>query len=792
MQFFIRADANPDIGMGHVMRCLSIVDALRSSKQEVIFILADNTVESLIKSRGYNTFVLHTDYRNMSSELSLWPQKQKPDAIIVDSYFVTASYLTSLKQRTRAKIIYIDDLASFPYPIDVLVAYNVYSNFQTYEKLYGLRKLPCLIFGLSYAPLRSMFQNVPPREQSQNVQNILISTGGADFLHLAKQFLLYSLPQQFTYHLLVGSLNTDKEEILHLAAGRSNIIIHENVSDMRNLIEKMDIAISAAGSTLYEICACGVPLITYVLADNQLPGAEAFARLGLAINVGDLRTEPSPIEKIITALNSLATDYNRRSSMGAKMQSLIDGKGATRLAQSISINMIDFLDHRQNALIDIPKVDINTWISTLLTYLGGENWLTKNPNHPISKLWKRQDAMSTNELVTFARAVSLMEGINKTWLSKTMKLALGKNVNNAHGAMFEILALSFFKDSNLEVIPASMSKEGIDGTLRLSNGLEINLSLKYYGITQAELAFQKFMKEINEIVIDNVKHVKHSSSVDFSLVFSKYVDSKADKEKVKQLVEKVMKKYKKYPDIHESIDFVEIFARPIQMGYNLSNVIKSHKLFAMSPMRPNDYKNLNDNIDDACRNLKKFGEADKINGIIIHIHENANIKSYIRYLQRYLNRNRGIPINFIILYQASIAFDRATQSTHNIFHTIQCAVSPWIRADVLSHLEELKEPFKLSPFVGDIGFEPAELTLFGGKDGKSGALTEIRDTYFYQNGEIYAEGKISSNGSIQGDLKMIAPGLRVNLVSKVPAGKERAGYARLQMHIPEDDHLEIL
>ena len=459
--------------------------------------------------------------------------------------------------------------------------------------------------------------------------------------------------------------------------------------------------------------------------------------------------------------------------------------------QAMPISMIDFLDHRQNPLWEIPKFSINTWISTLLTYLGDENWLSKNPNHPISKLWKRQDAMSTNELVTFARAVSIMEGINKTWLSKTMKIALGKDINNAHGAMFEILALSFFKDSDLEVLPASMSKEGIDGTLKLSNGLEINLSLKYYGITQAELAFQRFMKEINDIVVDSVKHVKENS-VDFSLIFSKYVDSKSDKEKVKQLVEKVMKRYKKYPDIHESIDFVDVFARPIQMGYNLSNVIKSHKLFATSPMRPNDYKNLNDKIDDACRNLKEFGEADKINGIIIHIHENANIKSYIRYLQHYLNKNANIPISFIILYQASIAFDRATQSTHNIFHTIQCAVSPRIRADALSSLKELKTPIKFSPFVGDVGFEPTELTLFGGKDGKSGKLTTLQDTYSYQKGEIYAEGKTGPNGSMKGDLKMIAPGLRVNLASRIPAGKNRTGYASFQMHIPEDDHLEIL
>lgn len=338
MKFFIRADANSDIGMGHVMRCLSIADALRASNQDVIFILADDTVLPIIKTRGYEAIILNSDYKDMLSELPSWP-KQKPDAIIVDSYFVTTSYLTSLKQRTEAKIIYIDDLASFPYPCDILINYNAYADFKTYEKLYSPRKLPCLILGLSYAPLRSMFRNIPQREQSKVVKNILISTGGADFLHLAKQFLLASLPPDFTYHLLIGSLNTDKDEIERLASGKSNVVLHENVSDMRSLIESCDVVVSAAGSTLYEICACGIPLITYSVADNQLPGAEAFNNLGLGINVGDIRDCISGssvgVKMILEAVTWLSNDYKLRSEMGRRQQSLIDGHGAERIAKKV-------------------------------------------------------------------------------------------------------------------------------------------------------------------------------------------------------------------------------------------------------------------------------------------------------------------------------------------------------------------------------------------------------------------------------------------------------------------------
>ena len=253
-------------------------------------------------------------------------------------------------------------MAIFPYPVDILIAYNAYADIKTYQKLYGTTdttRLPCIIIGPQYAPLREMFQNIEPRQQNEVVKNVLISTGGADFLHLALQFLRHSLPGDFTYHLLIGSLNTDKEELKKLAATRNNVILHENVSDMRGLLSQMDMAISAAGSTLYEIAACGVPLITYVLADNQIEGAEAFSRLDLAVNVGDLRKRlSSPVDTILDAVNYLSSspnNYEVRKTMGKLEQQIVDGRGAERIVNMI----VNILTAEQNIqklyILYIPK-----------------------------------------------------------------------------------------------------------------------------------------------------------------------------------------------------------------------------------------------------------------------------------------------------------------------------------------------------------------------------------------------------------------------------------------------------
>lgn len=364
-----RADTNSNIGLGHIMRCLSIADALSANtshptiiagKKSIKFVLADNTVAELIKSRGYEPIVLHTDYKAMDGEIDAWEELSSSidaDLIIVDSYFVTSSYLSWLKDNI-GRVCYIDDVLSFAYPADIVVNYNAYASADAYQTLYQGRETPEFLLGPTYAPLRNMFQNIPAREQKKNVRDILLSTGGSDKLHIAINFLRHlqqhdaagkdeSGERGLTYHLLLGAMNTDKDEIRSLANTMPNVVIHENVQDMKSLICSMDICISAAGSTLYEVCTCGVPLITFVTADNQKRGAEAFSNLGLAVNIGDLRDPTSinpsavisgalssdAVERIMEAVEDL--DVDTRISMVRHQRETIDGMGAKRLSERL-------------------------------------------------------------------------------------------------------------------------------------------------------------------------------------------------------------------------------------------------------------------------------------------------------------------------------------------------------------------------------------------------------------------------------------------------------------------------
>jgi UDP-2,4-diacetamido-2,4,6-trideoxy-beta-L-altropyranose hydrolase len=336
---FFRVDSNIAIGSGHIMRCLSLAKALRQREVECTFITADCGMQEAIAGAGFANIALDTVWNDMESELPvLLPlvQKEKPNCVIADSYYITERWMQAV--RKTAGLIYIDDLNAQCWPADILVNYNLYAPESGYKKRYAGRKIK-LLLGASYAPLRDEFQALPTRKAAENVKNILVSAGGSDAEHITLYFLkkLRTIPDWnvLNFHFVVGALNPDKEQICELARQMPNVTIHYNVQRMSELMLSCDLAVAAAGSTLYELCACGTPTVTYVLADNQIDGAAAFERAGLMRNAGDWRTSPDLFEKTEENLRYLIASYDDRERMAQQMQKVVDGNGAARLAAAL-------------------------------------------------------------------------------------------------------------------------------------------------------------------------------------------------------------------------------------------------------------------------------------------------------------------------------------------------------------------------------------------------------------------------------------------------------------------------
>ena len=345
--FYIRIDVNNHIGMGHAMRCLSIADALKQLGEEIIFITADDNGKALIEDRGYEIACLNQRWDEPEQELEKlvsYVQINSGKCILVDKYEVTERYLKELQK--VIKVVYIDDLNKFIYPCDALISYaNYYEKFQ-YEKQY--EKDVKLLLGPRYVPLRKEYSNRKEKKITDRGNHVVFLSGGTDNYGVALAFLKELNKQQvlgtYQIRIICGAFHKDIEVIQKMAKNHENIEVLVQVKDMWNYMEWADIAISAGGTTLYELSACGTPFISYSIADNQLDNVRCFEKENHIYYAGDMRENlQQNMEKLVSKLNFLREDKGQREMISKSLQQLVDGNGSLCIAKALC----DWIEQRE-------------------------------------------------------------------------------------------------------------------------------------------------------------------------------------------------------------------------------------------------------------------------------------------------------------------------------------------------------------------------------------------------------------------------------------------------------------
>lgn len=129
-------------------------------------------------------------------------------------------------------------------------------------------------------------------------------------------------------------MNRDYPEIIELSKQLSNVRIHFGLTDLSRVYRLSDLAIFAAGITLYELASYGVPSIAYSMVDNQIHTAEAFDKIGISINIG-ASCQPQFFSNMFSAVHNLINNHLLRKRMSDRAIILIDGYGALRIADCI-------------------------------------------------------------------------------------------------------------------------------------------------------------------------------------------------------------------------------------------------------------------------------------------------------------------------------------------------------------------------------------------------------------------------------------------------------------------------
>lgn len=335
IKYVFRADGNAKIGIGHMMRTLTVADAIKNiDRQESILVLcADEDSKKIASTRGYKAISLNSDYNNLLSEIDSWKKLDLSNCcIVVDSYFVTNEYLQAIGK--YGKVFLFEDYQNGKFDVYGIINYSVFIDKKIYEKVYG--QIDNFILGGEYVPIRKSFLK-SKWELKDKVNNILISTGGSDILNISGEIYkaLDEILPNINYHIIVGPFNPYVEMLKNMSMESSNLTIHCDVKDMAGLAEICDIAISAGGSTMYELTVMGIPTICFSFAQNQEAFCEKYG-YNISDYAGAYDKEP---ESVLYNIKRLLSDkyvdkkYRRECSMREKK--LIDGKGANRIAEAL-------------------------------------------------------------------------------------------------------------------------------------------------------------------------------------------------------------------------------------------------------------------------------------------------------------------------------------------------------------------------------------------------------------------------------------------------------------------------
>lgn len=338
MTLYIRTEANRVTATGHMMRCLAIADAAAVRGISTVFIVAEACSERFPIERGYRTICLNRQWNDFDGEIPVMEkliEEHQIGVLLIDSYFVTRAYMEAATAVT--KTAYIDDLHAAIWPCSTLINYAVYYDKYDYHEEYSDTKL---LLGCEYAPLRKEFVGLLERQIRQDVKKILVVTGGTDEYHFMKKFTEMLLLHEDRLKgvectLICGTFNQDLEEIKMLASQKQTFLkVLDALPTLKDALLETDLLITAGGTTLYEMAACGTPGICFSIADNQLDNVEGFAERDLILYAGDLRNDFS-FDKLLQMIMDLMHDYEKRVSMSKRLRALVDGHGAERIVDTL-------------------------------------------------------------------------------------------------------------------------------------------------------------------------------------------------------------------------------------------------------------------------------------------------------------------------------------------------------------------------------------------------------------------------------------------------------------------------
>lgn len=341
--FYIRADANASVSSGHIMRCIAVAECLEQKGHKVTFLVADAGSEELLVNSRKEYRILNSAWNNLDLEVdamrAILQENSKP-VLLIDSYYVTRNYVEQLQP--YAFIFYLGSKREYLGGISGLINYSCDIDYSFYAKYDP--SVTRLLLGPQYAPLRREFSSIPEHFSKEGCR-ILLTTGNSDpgnYVPLILDAVLsLECSKDSVIDVIVGLFYSNVESLTTKYGDISNVVFHYNVANMSKLMKESDLAISANGTTVYELAASYVPVISFSLVEEQKKSARSMQKVGIVDYAGEIYTNADEcVGKIKEKVLFYCLNPDARRELSRKANRIVDGNGCLRIAELLESPLI--------------------------------------------------------------------------------------------------------------------------------------------------------------------------------------------------------------------------------------------------------------------------------------------------------------------------------------------------------------------------------------------------------------------------------------------------------------------
>jgi len=316
------------------MRCLALAQAWLATGGKAVLVVAELPAGLQTRLSADRVAVVSIGHRAGGIDDAAATIQIANDShatwVVVDGDTFGAEYLQALYD-SGLRILLVDDFASrTSFPAHLILNPNVAASEEAYRRKGSSAPL---LLGSSHTPLRREFISVNrERVFPERAQRVLVTLGGSDPENLTPRIVDTLRALDGLHVIAVAGASFEHWSELEALAG-PNVTPISNASNMPELMHGADLAITAAGGTLWELLYSRCPVMSYARNPVQARVVVWVAKLGAARDLGDAKSFAATV--LADGVEDLAANRTLRQQMADAGSLLMDGRGPQRVIAAI-------------------------------------------------------------------------------------------------------------------------------------------------------------------------------------------------------------------------------------------------------------------------------------------------------------------------------------------------------------------------------------------------------------------------------------------------------------------------